>query len=441
MNWKKRAAVILGILAAFLIAGCRQTGAEETVLAEESSAVFESGQENESGAELLSGDPVKIGAIYALSGNNAVIGTNILRGIDFAAAEINAAGGIGGRPLEIVRGDTQGDLDTAREIAEELIVRDHVHAIIGCHQSTLTEAVSEVCEQYHIPMITAISTADSISANNYEYFFQMCPMSSLYIENMFMYLKEQEEKTGVAVKTVAVFADNSLIGQEAIRCINLYAPQYGVEIVEEVQYNQGAADLTEEIIRLREAGADAVMAESYASDAILLMETMRELDYHPPILIAKANGFTDPSFVPATEGFADGVTSVVEWNPDMTKGKEVNRRFREVFGVDMNGHSAESYTAVWILKTAFEQAGEDDGEAVRAALAKMDIQDAFPDGPEIILPYNRIKFEDPVIDGVRHYNTNVFASVAIAQIQDGEYQTVWPFEYSKCEIVYPAEYK
>lgn len=391
------------------------------------------------GREMLTGEPIRIGAIYALSGNNAAIGTNILRGIDFAVEDINAAGGVDGRPIEIVRGDTQGDGRVAREVAERLITEDKVHAILGCHQSTLTEIVASVCEKYKIPMITAISTVDSISSHNYEYCFRLCPMNSLYLENMFMYLRDQEEKTGKRVRTIAVFADDSMIGQEAIRCAEIYAPKYGMEIVEEIQYRQGAADLTNEIQALKEADADAVLAESYVSDAILLMRTMQDLDYHPSILIAKANGFADPSFLPATEGISEGLTSVVEWNPDLTRGQEINRRFKEIFGIDMNGHSAESYTAIWTFKTAFEQAGTDDGETVRDALAAIDIQGAFPDGPEIILPYDRIKFEQHEFNGTMHYNDNIYASVAIAQIQDGKYKTVWPFEYASQEILYPAK--
>lgn len=461
-EWKRRAATVLVcVMAASLTAGCagvknrKESAAAGVQTADKNGAGSMNNRGSESepdeepgakpGAEPgrserieLTGDPIRIGAIYALSGNNAAIGTNILRGIDFAAEDINQSGGVDGRPVEIIRGDTQGDADVARSEAERLINQEKVHAIVGCHQSTLTEIVAEVCQEYKIPMITAISTVDSISTHHNEYFFRLCPMNSLYLENMFMYMQEQAEQTGREVKTIAVFADNSMIGQEAIRCARIYAPQYGMEIVKEIQYGQGVADLTDEILELKEADADAVLAESYVSDASLLMTTMEELDYHPPILIAKANGFADPSFIPATRGISEGVTSVVEWNSDMTKGQDINKRFKEIFGVDMNGHSAEAYTAVWTFKTAFEQAGTDDGEAVRDALAALDIQNAFADGPEIILPYDRIKFEDHEFDGIRHYNNNIYASVAIAQIQDGEYKTVWPFEYSNQKIVYPA---
>jgi branched-chain amino acid transport system substrate-binding protein len=287
-------------VAAGLMAGCgRSEGKMPADKVSGSSIEAEAEHFAQAGEHILSGEPIRIGAIYALSGNNAAIGTNILRGIDFAVEEINASGGIHGRPIEIVRGDTQGDPQIARTVAEKLIQEDHVQAILGCHQSTSTEIVFQTCEEYQIPMITAISTVDSISAHNYEYCFRLCPMNSLYLEDMFMYLRDQEKETGDHVKTIAVFADDSMIGQEAIRCAQIYAPQYDMEIVEEVQYRQGAADLTKEIQTLKAADADAVLAESYVSDAILLVKTMQEQDYRPSILIAKANGFADPSFIPA----------------------------------------------------------------------------------------------------------------------------------------------
>ncbi|MGN0373407.1 MAG: ABC transporter substrate-binding protein [Bariatricus sp.] len=446
MKFKALAAAVLACIAvSALMTGChgirREASDVGSEVQAEASTPSSDNSNIQNSEDVGKEEPVRIGALYALSGNNAAIGTNILRGLDFAAEDINTSGGINGRPIEIVRGDTQGDPEVARAVAERLITQEKVAAIVGCHQSTLTEVVFQVCEKYQIPMMTAISTVDSISSHGYQYAFRLCPMNSLYLENMFMYLRDQEEKTGHQVKTISVFADNSMIGQEAIRCARIYASQYGMEIVKEIQYSQGASDLTDEIRELKGADADAVLAESYVSDAILLMKTMREQEYQPPVLIAKANGFADPSFIPATEGISNGLTSVVEWNPDLTKGQDINRRFKKVFGIDMNGHSAEAYTAIWTFKTAFEQAGTDDGKAVRDALASIDIQYSFPDGPEIPLPYDRIKFENHEFNGIMHYNDNIYASVAIAQIQDGKYKTVWPFEYASQEIVYPAEYR
>lgn len=458
MKLRKLCAGLMAIaMTGSLLAGCgssvqtssqQQSAATEAVKAEEKSeAPTGNAQSGESAAEEaakeagLTGEPIKIGAMYALSGDKAAIGTNIMRGVDFAAEEINRKGGVNGRPIEIVRGDTQGDPKVARSVAERLITQDKVNAIMGCHQSTLSEIVAKVCEQYKVPMITAISTVDSISADNLQYFFRLCPLNSVYVEDMIKYLKDSKEQTGVDVKNVAIFADNSNIGQEIIRCVKLYAPQYDINIVKEVQYSSGAADLTSEVLALKEANADAVICESYIADAILFTKTLKEQDYHPPIIIGKANGFADPSFIPATEGLSNGITTVVEFNPDLKKGIETNAEFKKEFQVDMNGHSAEAYTVVWLFKTAFEQAGSTDGEKVKDVLDTIHIKGSFPNGPDIILPYDEIRFEDYEFDGKQHTNDNTSASVAVAQIQDGQFKTVWPFSFTDTKIEYPAPLK
>ena len=220
-------------------------------------------------------EPIKIGAMYALTGANAAIGTNILRGIDFAVTMINAQGGVNGRMLEVVRGDTEGDAAKARSVAEKLVTQDKVNAVLGCHQSTLTNIAAQVCDANEIPLITAISTVDNLSENGYEYFFRMCPMNSVYVRGMFDYLRDQAKVTGKEVKTIAIFADNSNIGQEIIRCSEIFAPEYNMKIVAKVEYQGGQPDMSSEVLALKNANADAVIAESYINDATLLMKTLQ----------------------------------------------------------------------------------------------------------------------------------------------------------------------
>jgi branched-chain amino acid transport system substrate-binding protein len=107
----------------------------------------------------------------------------------------------------------------------------------------------------------------------------------------------------------------------------------------------------------------------------------------------------------------------------------------------MNGHSAQAYTAVWILKTAIEKAGSTNRDAIRDALKNTKIEKAFPGGNEIILPYDSISFEDVVWQGISHQNTNAKAIVALAQIQNGKLLTVWPFQYTSNRPLVPAPFK
>lgn len=393
---------------------------------------------------MAEGEPIKIGTIYAMSGGAAAIGTNILRGVEFAVNEINAAGGVNGRPLEIVRGDHAGDPATGKSEAERLITQEHVDVVMGCHMSVVTEVVAQVCQQYKVPMITAISTLDRLSNEEHkdiDYFFRLCPLNSVYVEDMLMYLKDSEQQTGEEIKTVAIFTDRAAIGQELIRCVELFKDKYGLELVATVDYTSNATDLSAQVLALKKAKPDAILCDSYIGDATLFIQTLKEQNYSPKMIVAKANGFTDPSFITNLGSIANGVASVVEFNPDLINGKEINEEFKAVYGVDMNGHSAESYTVVWLFKAAIEAAGTTDGEAVKNALDALVIDGEFEGGRKIILPYSNIDFENYDLAGEPHYRDNTSASVAIAQIQDGAWTTVWPFEFASSEIVYPAPLK
>ena len=384
-------------------------------------------------------EPIRIGTIYAMSGGNAAIGENILRGIDFAVAEINAQGGVNGRMLEVVRGDHAGDPAQGRSEAERLITQEHVDVMMGCHMSTVTEVVAQVCTQYGVPMITAISTLDRLTdADHEDMVFRLCPLNSVYVEDMLKYLKDSAEQTGEEIKKIAIFTDRAAIGQELIRCVELFAADYGFELVATVDYSSNATDLSSQVLALKQADPDAILCDSYIGDATLFVQTLKAQNYTPKMIVAKANGFTDPAFIANLGTAANGVASVVEFNPDLINGKEINEEFKAQYGVNMNGHSAESYTVVWIFKTAIEAAGSTDGEAVRDALAALDIQGEFPGGRKIVLPYDRIKFENYELAGAPHYRDNTSASVAIAQVQDGEWKTVWPFDFTDTQILYPA---
>ncbi len=410
-----------------------ETAAEE--------AVAEVAAEEEAADAGLEGEPIRLGTIYAMSGGNAAIGANILRGIDFAVAEINSKGGVLGRPLEVVRGDHAGDPATGKSEAERLITQEHVDIMMGCHMSTVTEVVAQVCQQYGVPMITAISTLDRLTDadhENMDYFFRLCPLNSVYVEDMLKYLKDSTEQTGEEIKTIAIFTDRAAIGQELIRCVNLFKDEYGLDLVAEVDYTSNATDLSAQVLALKDADPDAILCDSYIGDATLFVQTLKAQNYSPKMIVAKANGFTDPSFITNLGEIANGVASVVEFNPDLTNGVEINDEFKTEFGVDMNGHSAESYTVVWIFKTAIEAAGRVEGEAVKQALTDLDIQGEFPGGRKIVLPYDRIKFENYDLAGEPHYRDNTYASVAIAQIQDGAWKTVWPFDFTDTKIEYPA---
>lgn len=400
------------------------------------------GQSNQQAfpAQNSAGDnkPIKIGAVYPLTGAVASIGQNIKRGIDFAAEEINAKGGIKGKKIEIVYGDSQGDPKLGMSETERLITKENVAALIGAYQSGVTEVVSQVAERNKTPLLTAISTADALTTRGYQYFFRLCPTNMTYLRDMIQYTIDVDQKYNYGLKKIAILADNTLLGQETAKWAKYWADKKGLNVVETVLYTRDASDLSSEVVKLKAAKPDVLVVDSYISDAILLTKTINEQGFKPKVIIAKATGMIDPTYIPNVKELSENITTVVEWNEGMGKGLDINKAFKAKYNVAMNGHSAEAYTGLWVLKTAIEQAGGTDRDKIREALSKINIQKSFPNGPEIILPYDSIKFDASAeLGGNKHTNTNTAAQVGIAQIRGGQYKTVWPFNLAEVEPIVP----
>ena len=120
------------------------------------------------GGTSFAAEPIKIGATIAMSPPGSVSqGTQVRDGLDVAAKMINDAGGIMGRPIELIYEDTQGIPEKARSAAEKLITKDHVVALTGEHQSSNVLAEMEVVHHYHIPFINVNGWADAIREKGY----------------------------------------------------------------------------------------------------------------------------------------------------------------------------------------------------------------------------------------------------------------------------------
>lgn len=372
--------------------------------------------------------PIYIGAVYPLSGSLAPIGTNCRRGIDFAVEEINSKGGVLGRQIEIIYGDSVGDPKTGMAEAERLITTKNVVALIGAYQSAVTNVVSEVAQRYKVPMITAISTADPITTRGYQYFFRLAPTNMMYLRDMIQYSYDMSQKFNLGYKTVGFITDNTLLGQESLKWGKYWAKEIGLTVVKEIQYSNNTVDLSSEVLTMKRANPDILVVDPYISDAILLTKTLHEQGFAPHIMIGKASGLIDPSFIPAVKDLATGITTSLEWNTDIPKAQETNKRFMAKFNINMNGHSAETYTTIKVLTQAFKQAGSVDRDKVRDTLAALVIDKKFSDGSSIILPYEMIDFENFTNEAGSHTNQNKYARITIGQIKNGKYVTVWPFD-------------
>lgn len=390
-------------------------------------------------------DEIVIGAVYPMTGDLADSGKTMQEGIDMAVEEINEAGGVDGREVKVIYGDSKGDSAQGMLEAERLITQEKVDVLIGCYQSGVTVTVAQIAEQYQVPLITANATSDALTANGYEYFFRLAPTNMMFVRDMVQYIKDANAKdSNVAASSIACFTDNSEVGQQTCEWAEYWAGEQGIEYLGEVLYTSGAADLSSEVLQLKQINPDVVVADCYVSDAILFTKALNEQGYKPNMIICKANGFTEAAYIPGVGGLGNDIVVATEFVVG-SKGVEVTDKFFEKYGEQMNGHSAEAYTTAWVLIDAFKNiaaaGNEISTETIQQELAQIEIKDAFSNGQEIILPYDRIAFETDEFNGTEYKHQNLAATLTVTQISDGEYVPVWPYDIAAKELTYPAQYE
>ncbi len=386
-------------------------------------------------------DDVPVGVVYPLSGNSAQIGADARAAYDVTAEIINGqhdplpmlmghGGGLqklGGAKIRLVYADHANDPQKARAEAERLITQDKVVAIIGSFSSATAATISQVCERYEIPYVSADNSSPSLSQRGLKWFFRTTPNDVNFSEAMFAFYKDAGAKTGRPVKSVSLFFEDSIFGTDSSNIQRKLAGQNGIAVSADIRYRANSPSLSAEAQRLRAAGADVLMPSSYVSDAILIMRAMNEVGYRPPAIMAQAAGFQEQSFIAGVGDLAEGVLSRSSYAGDAAKARPaippVNALYRARQNKNLNDNTARQVTALQVLADAIDRAGSARPADIREALIKADIE-----GIDTIMPWKGVSFDAT--------GQNTQGTPVIQQIHEGAYRTVWPAEVAVAEPVW-----
>jgi len=375
-------------------------------------------------------DPVVIGGIYPLSGPFAPMGIGDKQAIELAVEDINANGGIkslGGAKIEMIFADSEGNPRVAMTAAERLIVdNDNLVAMLGSILSSTTATIAPVCEKYKTPLVNEGSTSIQLTTHGWKYFFRTTPHDGLYCEAMYQFLKDIAAKSDKEINTIAIMYENTLFGKTAGDVWKEKAPEHGFEIVADISYSAESVDLSSEILSLKRANPDIVFLASYTQDAILITKTRQTLDFNPKLVVAINGGQIVPSYIEAVGDLSNYVCAEARWSPDIDKplAQEVNKKYLEKYGQNMDGHNSRAHTAMMTLYYAIEEAGSRDKEAIRKALSEITVP------PEkIIMTWNGVEFDEN--------GQNILGTPCIVQIQNQEFKAVYPYDIASSEMLFP----
>jgi len=388
-------------------------------------------------------ESVRVGALYPLTGSAAATGEAVLHGVELAAEVVNGeypdidlplaaeAGlpGLDGATVEIVSADHEGNPERGASETERLITGEEVVAIVGAYFSAVTETASERAERLGVPFVNGSSSATSLTEDrDLQYFFRTGPSDLTFGETFFEFLADVAEQTGQPIDAIKILYENTDYGTGAAEITQQLASDQGYEVVDSIAHGNDVNDVTPEATRICSSNEDApVFQASYTPEAILFTQAFKNLGCTPTIL-AYGAGYSDVSYFDAVGADGEYVISRAAWGLDAVADNPtavaIAEMFEETYGIPMDENSARTFTAAHTLFVALNEAGSTEPDAIRDALAAIDMP-----AEDTIMPWDGIRFADS--------GQNELAQGIILQHLDGEYRVVWPFENATADLVWP----
>jgi branched-chain amino acid transport system substrate-binding protein len=314
-----------------------------------------------------SAEPVRIASVFAQTGPGAEENSPNFRIVQLAAREINARGGILGRPVELVELDTMSTPLGARQAAIDA-VKAGVVAVVGPSWSSQAMAMGPILQEAGIPMLGATTTAPEVTRIG-DFIFRVCYTDELQAEVLARFAADDLKAIRVVVVTIA--GDVYSEGLSAAFISNFSA--LGGTVAKQLRYLQNAMNFAEQVREIQQASPDLVFVAGYTRDSGLLLKQARGAGLVMPFL--GGDGWTALEHYPYLDPANGENYYVSHWHADTTS--EASRGFvellRQEFGPDalqsIDAGNANAYDALCLVADAARRAGSADPAAIRDALA------------------------------------------------------------------------
>lgn len=317
-----------------------------------------------------SGDSIKIGLNYELTGDVAQYGDACSVGIEMAAAEINAAGGVNGKQIELVKLDNKSDNNEAMQIATRLATKDNATVILGPATSGAFKATTSVSDTYKIPIISCSSTANDVTVKDgklNEWVFRTC-----YNDNFQGRIMGSFAYNDLGAKTAVILSDKSNdYSQGLAESFKESFTDLTGSITGEEYFNATDNDFSPVLTKIKGMSYDVIYLPAYYESVGPIIKQARALGIDAPVL--GPDGYDSDKMLELA-GSPEALNNVFFTNhyssgdpsPEVVKFVEA---FKAANGSEPNGFNAMGYDLMYFAADAIKRAGSEDKAAIRDALA------------------------------------------------------------------------
>ncbi len=344
----KRILLSLGLVAALLVsfASCERRGPEG------------------GGASTDTG-PIKVGVYADLTGQTSSFGQSTKNGIQMAADELNKAGGVNGRQIQLVIEDDQGLPAQAATVVTKLINQDKVHAVLGEVASSNSLAAAPKAQEAKIPMITPSSTNPKVTQVG-DYIFRVCFIDPFQGEVMAKFAANT-----LKAKTSAIMLDvNSDYSRGLAQFFEENFIKLGGRIVEKQSYTQTDQDFSGQLTAIRSANPDVIFVPGYYGQVGVIAKQAKSLGIKAPLL--GGDGWDAPQLFQLGGEALNGsfMANHYSYEDPRPEVKAFVDAYKARFNVVPDAIAALAYDAMKVLADAIKRGGTTDGTKLRDAIAQ-----------------------------------------------------------------------
>jgi branched-chain amino acid transport system substrate-binding protein len=315
---------------------------------------------------------VKIGAIFAITGPAAYLGAPEDKTARLYVENLNKAGGINGKKVELIIKDSGGSAEKALSFAKQLVEENGVVAVIGPTTSGESIAIKDYMEKAGVPLISC-AAAEAIVVPVAKYVFKTPQKDSYVVKWAFQTMKD------MGIKKLAVVASNTGFGNGGKGNLEKMAPDAGIQIVLSEVYAADATDLSALVTKVKASGADALINWSIEPAQSIIAKNMRQLGLTMPLF--QSHGFGNIGYVKAAGAAAEGIIfpcgrlivadELSDSDPQKKLLQKYKNDYESKYKEDVSTFGGHAYDALLILQTAMTNAKSEKPDKIAEAIAKI----------------------------------------------------------------------
>jgi len=310
------------------------------------------------------GDTIKVGEFASLTGKEATFGQMSHHGTELAIEEINAAGGVLGRKIQLVYEDDQSKAGEPATVVKKLISRDNAVAVLGEVASSRSMEAAPICQQNKIPMISPSSTNVKLTEMG-DYIFRVCFTDEFQGKLLANFAKRTLKAMKVAVMT-DVKSDYS-VGLSSYFKSPFTAS--GGTIVAEQTYNGGDKDFKGQLTAIKATNPDAIIVTGYYTDVGLIVKQAKQLGITVPLF--GGDGWESSKLIEIGGADVEGTYFSTHFSPEEKSSASENfvNKFQARYHEAPDAMAALGYDSAMVLFEAIKRAGTTEGPKLRDAIA------------------------------------------------------------------------